>query len=69
MVDSEIDEIIKRTCIDKSHKKFYDYKGCFLSNDFKDFAQEFENFEVNDSDIFVTSFPKAGMFFSLFLLL
>lgn len=58
--EEEIDNIIKTHLIGSFIKEYYYYKGTYLSNDCKNVAKDIENLEVNDSDVFVTSFPKSG---------
>lgn len=56
----DIQALIDRTCVGKGNGPYANYKGCFLAEIFKNFAEEIDNLKVNNSDIWVTTFPKSG---------
>lgn len=59
--EEELDNIIKKHLIGGMINEYYFYKGTYLTNDCKNVLKEIEDFDVNDDDIFVTSFPKSGL--------
>lgn len=58
--NNDINDLIQRTCVSGGYGPYINYNGCFITERYEKFASEIENFEVNDSDIWVSSFPKAG---------
>lgn len=65
MDDKKINDVLERTCITNVNKKFYNFEGCFVTNNFKNLWTEIENLTVHDTDIWVTSFPKSGKYYIL----
>lgn len=57
-MDLDINELLQKTC--KGHDTYINYNGCLLTERYKRIADQIDNFKVNNSDIWVTSFPKCG---------
>lgn len=60
MAEEDINDLLERTCVGEGNGPFENYKGCFLAEIYKNSAEEIDNLQVNDSDVWVTSFPKCG---------
>lgn len=60
MASNEINDLLQRTCVGNGFGPYEYYNGCFLTVKYQKHAKEIDNLEVNDSDIWVTSFPKCG---------
>lgn len=56
----DINELFKSTTINEYLPDINECKGYMLGYRYNEKKNEIDNFEVRDSDIWVTSYPKAG---------
>lgn len=59
-VDGEMGELLLRTFTNYFRPNYVKVDGCILPENYKQFADAIENFEVRDDDIWVCSYPKSG---------
>ncbi|KAJ8669935.1 hypothetical protein QAD02_001194 [Eretmocerus hayati] len=59
-MSDDLDSLASETLSERARTRFTSIKGVFLPEEYKDFADAIENFEVRDDDVWVCSFPKTG---------
>lgn len=59
-IDGKIGELLQRTSATEFRTGFISVDGVCLPEYYKKFAEQLENFEVRDDDVWVCSFPKTG---------
>ncbi|XP_046418746.1 luciferin sulfotransferase-like [Neodiprion fabricii] len=59
-VGGELGEILQKTFTNYFRTAYIKVDGCILPENYKQFADAIENFEVRDDDIWVCSYPKTG---------
>lgn len=59
-MDTDLDKLAFETLTEKAQTNFVRVDGIFLPEDYKKYADEVENFQVEDDDVWVCSFQKSG---------
>lgn len=53
-------KLAKETLSEKIRTSYVEYNGVVLPEEYQQFADAVENFEVYDDDVYVCSFQKSG---------
>lgn len=60
MTSESIEELLKRTALNPCIPRHCERNGYCLGCGYDDVKEEIDNFEINDSDVWVSSYPKTG---------
>lgn len=60
MDTTNIDELFKKTTINRLMPSFVEEDGFLMGCNYKNIKDRLDNFEVKDNDVFVASYPKSG---------
>ena len=59
-MECDLNSLARNNLREKVRTNFIEVDGVFLPEEYKRFADQVENFEVYDDDVYVCSFQKSG---------